>query len=144
MPIGLHVQLAAKCNERSTMLRRAKWQLVSHIFIICGAFLLWSVVGWSAVVLLFIKCHQRTIGFYLQAGDILGMWHSESKHWQTGQTQWIYFPLPSRIMGWRLRISRRFLISLTHLPRTCRISSQAGGAVAIMTAEPPASCPTTF
>lgn len=47
-------------------------------------------------------------------------------------------------MDWRLRIWRRFLISLMHLPRTCRTSSQAGDAVAITMAEPPVSYRMTF
>lgn len=64
--------------------------------------------------------------------------------WQTGQTKWIYFPLPSRITGWRLRIWRLFLISSTRRPRTCRTSSQGGDAAAIMMAEPPANYPMTF
>lgn len=68
----------------------------------------------------------------------------QNKHWQTGQTKWIYFPLSSRITGWRLRIWRLFLISSTHLPRTCRTSSQAGGAAGITMGEPLASCPMTF
>jgi len=69
--------------------------------------------------------------------------NGKNKHWQTGQTDWVYFPLFSRIMGWRLRIWKLFLINWTHLPRTCRTSSQTGGAAAITTAEPPTSCPTT-
>lgn len=56
----------------------------------------------------------------------------------------IYFPLSSRITGWRPRIWRLSLTSWMHRPRTCRTSSRAGGAAAITTGEPPASCPTTF
>lgn len=48
-----------------------------------------------------------------------------------------------RITVWRPRIWRRSLISLVRQRRTCRISSQAGGAAVSTMGEPLESCPMT-
>lgn len=90
------------------------------------------------------QCPWKLLLFLL-VSTFSWQWHRnfKVKHFWERTDQWAYCTFYSRTMDWRLRTYVPYPTSLMPQQRTYKTSSQGGVEAAIMTAGPPAGCPTT-